>query len=40
MNILITGAGLIGCHAARQLLEKGHQVVPLCASSPYCTQEV
>src|SRR5574340_78549 len=27
MNVLITGAGLIGCHAAGRLLEKGHQVV-------------
>ena len=27
MNILITGAGLIGCHGAKRLLAKGHQVV-------------
>ncbi len=27
MNVLITGAGLIGCHAAGRLLAKGHAVV-------------
>lgn len=27
MKILITGAGMVGCHAARRLLENGHQVV-------------
>jgi len=27
MNILITGAGLIGCHGAKRLLESGHRVV-------------
>ena len=27
MNILITGAGLIGCHSAKRLLEKGNRVV-------------
>ena len=27
MNILITGAGLIGCHGAKRLLALGHQVV-------------
>jgi nucleoside-diphosphate-sugar epimerase len=27
MNILITGAGLIGCHGAKLLLAKGHRVV-------------
>ena len=27
MNVLITGAGLIGCHAAKRLLAKGHRVV-------------
>lgn len=33
MNILITGAGLIGCHAARRLVDGGHRVV-LLDSSP------
>ncbi len=27
MNVLITGAGLIGCHTARRLLKQGNQVV-------------
>jgi len=27
MNILITGAGLIGAHAARQMIDAGHKVV-------------
>src|SRR5262245_34034121 len=27
MNVLITGAGLLGCYGARRLLEKGHHVV-------------
>jgi len=27
MNILITGAGLIGCHGAKRLLDSGHRVV-------------
>ena len=27
MNILITGAGLIGAHAARQMVDAGHKVV-------------
>ena len=27
MNILITGAGLVGCHVARTLLERGHRAV-------------
>lgn len=27
MNVLITGAGLIGAHAARQLVDAGHKVV-------------
>ena len=27
MNILITGAGLVGCHVARTLTERGHRVV-------------
>ncbi len=27
MNILVTGAGLIGCHFARQMTQRGHQTV-------------
>ena len=27
MNVLITGAGLAGCHSARALAERGHQVM-------------
>jgi UDP-glucose 4-epimerase len=27
MNILITGAGLIGCHFAREMAQRGHQAV-------------
>ena len=27
MNILITGAGLIGAHAARHMVDAGHKVV-------------
>lgn len=34
MNILITGAGLVGCYLARDLLERGHKVV-LYELAPY-----
>ena len=27
MNLLVTGAGLVGCHAARLLTDRGHKVV-------------
>lgn len=27
MNVLVTGAGLVGCNTAQQLIERGHQVV-------------
>ncbi len=35
MNVLITGAGLIGCHAAGRLLAKGHAVVLYDVSPDY-----
>ncbi|PZC47037.1 MAG: UDP-glucose 4-epimerase [Chloroflexi bacterium] len=34
MNILITGAGLVGCYLARDLIERGHNVV-LYELAPY-----
>ena len=29
MKVLITGAGLIGCHSARELAQRGHNVTLL-----------
>lgn len=37
MNVLITGAGLVGCNTAKQLIERGHQAVlyDMAPNEPY-----
>jgi len=37
VNVLVTGAGLVGCNTARQLIERGHQAVlyDIAPNEPY-----
>jgi UDP-glucose 4-epimerase len=37
VNVLVTGAGLVGCNTAKQLIERGHQAVlyDMAPNEPY-----